>query len=259
MPRSLRIPIGALSLAGLLVLALPGRAEAQPVIFRAQTSSGNDTIYVGSYSRIDFTLDPQGAAVVGAVCPFVFGFSNGIILGANPQFDLDLGPVFMPMEVLPPYDELQGTDPDTVLFGFIDFGGGPSINSPRVIAHLWLVPDDTGHIWVDTTTLPPANQLSALDATAGNLPVDWQPADIVVAPCPVVMGDLDGNGVIDARDIIWMIIAVFKCDFPPCWPASDSRAGDVNCSGDFTSADIIYLVNHVFKGGIEPCACFPTY
>ena len=69
--------------------------------------------------------------------------------------------------------------------------------------------------------------------------------------CPVPLtGDLNGDHVITAADILLLIAYTFRSAklVPVC-----AAAGDVNCSGDVTSADCVYLINYVFQGGPPPC------
>jgi hypothetical protein len=69
--------------------------------------------------------------------------------------------------------------------------------------------------------------------------------------CPVVLtGDTDGDGSINADDIITFVNYVYKSGpAPKPCPA----AADVNCSGEITTADCMLLVNYVFRSGEPPC------
>jgi hypothetical protein len=69
--------------------------------------------------------------------------------------------------------------------------------------------------------------------------------------CPVVLtGDTDGDGSINADDIITFVNYLYKSG-----PAPEPcvAAADVNCSGDVTTADCMLLVNYVFRSGEPPC------
>ena len=75
----------------------------------------------------------------------------------------------------------------------------------------------------------------------------------MVAPCPWIVGDLSGEGLITLADAILMVNYIFKSG-----PAPQPYAliADTDCSGDVKAADIIYLVNYTGKSGPEPCPCF---
>ena len=65
-----------------------------------------------------------------------------------------------------------------------------------------------------------------------------------------IRGDANGNGVVSASDIIFVVNYVFKGGpLPGC----HGEAADVDCSGSVSSSDIVYLVNYVYKGGKAPC------
>ncbi len=67
--------------------------------------------------------------------------------------------------------------------------------------------------------------------------------------CPTyTCGDVNGNGVINSADIIYLVNYVFKGGPAP----EPIETGDVNNNGAINSADIIYLVNYIFKGGSSP-------
>jgi len=65
-----------------------------------------------------------------------------------------------------------------------------------------------------------------------------------------IRGDVNGDGIINSADIVYLINYLFK-DGPepdPLW------AGDCNCDGVINSADVVYLINYLFKGGPPPCS-----
>jgi len=69
---------------------------------------------------------------------------------------------------------------------------------------------------------------------------------IKVAPC--VRGDANGDGLINASDVVYLINYLFKGGPAPV----PLEAGDVNCDGIINSADVVYLINYLFKGGPPP-------
>jgi hypothetical protein len=73
--------------------------------------------------------------------------------------------------------------------------------------------------------------------------------------CPITLtGDTDGDGSVNANDIITFVNYIYKGGpAPEPCPA----VGDVNCSGDITTADCMILVNFIFQGGQAPCDVCP--
>jgi hypothetical protein len=66
----------------------------------------------------------------------------------------------------------------------------------------------------------------------------------------VKRGDVNGDGVIELGDIVYLINFVYRGGDPPC----PMEAGDANCDGIVELGDIVYLINYVYKGGPPP-AC----
>ena len=65
---------------------------------------------------------------------------------------------------------------------------------------------------------------------------------------PSICGDVNGDGVINSADVVYLINYLFKDG-----PAPDPlEAGDVNCDGMVNSADVVHLINYLFKGGPPP-------
>lgn len=62
-------------------------------------------------------------------------------------------------------------------------------------------------------------------------------------------GDVNGNGVANAEDIILLVNFMFKSGTLPF----GAYTADMNCDGVPNAADIITLVNYVFKSGALPC------
>jgi len=148
----------------------------------------------------------------------------------------------------------QSSGGDSLLLGGVSFGGpwGPW-EPDDLFATIRFTPQDTGTIIVDTIMILPANSTAAYDELGGILPIDWAYANISVAPCEHMVGDVNGSGVITLADIILLVNYVFKMGPPP----DPVNIGDIYCQSSVTSADIIYLVNHQGKGGPPPpCPCF---
>jgi hypothetical protein len=63
-----------------------------------------------------------------------------------------------------------------------------------------------------------------------------------------VIGDANGNGVIDLGDVIYLINYLFIGGPEP----EPLEVGDTNCDGMVNIADVIYLINYLFVGGPPP-------
>ena len=62
-------------------------------------------------------------------------------------------------------------------------------------------------------------------------------------------GDVNGNGISNSEDIIYLVNYIFKGGTMPFGPYT----ADMNCDGVPNAGDIITLVNYVFKSGALPC------
>jgi hypothetical protein len=234
------------------LILLCNDARGQSIIFGVETDRGNDTMYVGEPSIIACTIDPQGRPIYGITLPLEIGFSNGNIIGPSPgvaSLDLIQVGTFVPAVVLP-WDHLSGSDPDTLLVGFGTFDVPDPLAMTDII-RVRFQPQDTGLILVDTTFLPPANQLLAFDSL-GLHAVEWNSNPITVAPCPTVLGDVNEDRVVTSSDIIVLVRCVFACG-PGFWDVLD--LGNVDCGLTTTSADVIRIVNYVFRGVDLPFCC----
>jgi hypothetical protein len=236
----------------------PGTVQA-----RVTTSYGNDSLYIGGHGSIIFSVDWAGHEIAGVTFPLQVTFSNGNIIGpfseppsattAEFLFSPYAQSVFESLNVHPAYAEnFVHTPSDTILFGGTDLDLEGWTKSVEV-ARLRFYPLDTGTITIDEMLIPPTSGLvSAVGPDAQELPLDWQPVTFTVAPCPVIMGDVNNDGITKSSDLIYMVNYIFKSG-PEPFPIR--AVGDVNCTGGLTGADVIYLVNYIFKGGTPPCPC----
>jgi hypothetical protein len=64
------------------------------------------------------------------------------------------------------------------------------------------------------------------------------------------IGDVTGDGKVNASDVIYLINYLFKNGAAPDPP----ETGDVNCDGKTDGSDVIYLINYLYRGGSPPCA-----
>jgi len=65
---------------------------------------------------------------------------------------------------------------------------------------------------------------------------------------PVKIGDVTGNGTIDAADVVFIMNYLYIGGPAP----NPSQIGDANCDGGINSADVAYLINYLFVGGPAP-------
>jgi hypothetical protein len=66
-------------------------------------------------------------------------------------------------------------------------------------------------------------------------------------------GDVNGNGVIEGGDIIYLINYLFR-DYPPPSPLS---SGDLNCDMGVNAADVVFLISYLFRDGPTSRCCGP--
>ena len=239
--------------ASLTILLCPSdQPLAQPVIFGIHTSTGTDTLPRGAPNSIIFTVDPNGADMAALTFPLLISYSNGNLIGQILE-DREL---FLLEDNWMPRPPVQstGTDPDTLLFGYLDFGG-LTPDTLFEMARIQFTPSDTGLITIDSIFIPPANHLSALDMAAVELLIVWSPITVHVIkfPCIVeITGDVNESGSVTSADIISTVGTVFKDPRFSCY-----ARGDVNCDGLLNSTDIILMVNRIFKGGADFCDVCP--
>jgi hypothetical protein len=63
-----------------------------------------------------------------------------------------------------------------------------------------------------------------------------------------VRGDCNGNGTVEAGDVVYLINYLFQNG-----PSPDPlEAGDANCDSLVEPSDVVYLINYLFKGGPPP-------
>jgi hypothetical protein len=64
----------------------------------------------------------------------------------------------------------------------------------------------------------------------------------------VKRGDVTGDGIIDASDVVYLLNYLFIHGPEPC----PMEAGDATCDGVIDIADVVYLLNYLFIGGPPP-------
>jgi hypothetical protein len=61
-------------------------------------------------------------------------------------------------------------------------------------------------------------------------------------------GDANGDGVIDAGDVVYLIDYLYREGSAP----QPLELGDANCDGAVDAGDIVHLINYLFRGGDPP-------
>jgi hypothetical protein len=144
----------------------------------------------------------------------------------------------------------EATNPSATLLGMSCLGA--STNYWTGSGELWRItftPLDTGTITIDSTTLPPANELAVIDPRGDDLSYQWASKSITVkAGMPT--GNVNGDGIISSSDLVYLVNFLYKQGAPP---APCEARGDVDCSGIVNALDIMKNINYVFKAGQRPC------
>jgi hypothetical protein len=83
----------------------------------------------------------------------------------------------------------------------------------------------------------------------------WGYLGIYDPPDTCLCGDVNGNGIINAGDIVFLINYLFGGGSH----SDPMEAGDANNDCAVTSADIIYLINYLFTQGPRPGCCWPHH
>jgi hypothetical protein len=65
---------------------------------------------------------------------------------------------------------------------------------------------------------------------------------------PLNRGDCNGNGTVEAGDVVYLINYLFQNGSAP----DPLEAGDANCDSLVEPSDVVYLINYLFRGGPSP-------
>ncbi|GEM_PF-5004905 len=96
----------------------------------------------------------------------------------------------------------------------------------------------------------PSPQLLRISATDGQGNVTELDHLIVVKEADSALcGDVDGSGLVDIADVVYLVAFIFTHGPAP----SPLAAADADCSGDVTIADCVYLISYIFSHGPQPC------
>jgi protocatechuate 3,4-dioxygenase beta subunit len=74
-------------------------------------------------------------------------------------------------------------------------------------------------------------------------------SDINIELPPVQVGDVNGDGSIEAGDVVFLINYLYLDGAAP----DPVMTGDTNGDGTIGGGDIVYLINYLFRGGPAPC------
>jgi hypothetical protein len=102
--------------------------------------------------------------------------------------------------------------------------------------YLWTIPDT-----------PSDSCLIRISDVVDKIPSDE--SDSLFSIVTWIRGDVNGDGVIDLGDVVYLINYLYKGG-----PAPDPLwVGDVNCDGIVDLGDVVYLINYLYRGGPPPC------
>jgi hypothetical protein len=72
---------------------------------------------------------------------------------------------------------------------------------------------------------------------------------LVITESAFIRGDVNGDGVINASDVVYLINYLFVGGPAP----TPLQAGDATSDGLINASDVVYLINYLFIGGPPPC------
>jgi parallel beta-helix repeat protein len=99
---------------------------------------------------------------------------------------------------------------------------------------------DTGNYWSDCFTNPGYPGYYEIPGEGNG--IDYHP------DCPWLVGDANGDRIIDVGDVVYLINYLFKGGSIP----NPLLSGDNNCDSVVDVGDVVYLINYLFKGGPAP-------
>jgi hypothetical protein len=112
---------------------------------------------------------------------------------------------------------------------------------------------DSTTICIDTCFWPPSDRLVFANSVfQGFIPKIWDDYLGTEEYCFSVLyrptGDVDGNGLIDIADVLYLLNYLFRHGPAP----TPIETGDTNCNDDIDFADVGVIINYLFKGGTKP-------
>jgi subtilisin family serine protease len=187
---------------------------------------------------------------------------------------------------LPGVIVVSGIDPEDLLTDFSNYGDYIDVCAPAVDLYSILIGETGWGTWSGTSFAAPfvsatcamlweitsdystflmqehIRQTAAIDLQWGTLEAP-DPAygygrlDVASAVTQAELtgteeyGDLDGNGSVNAGDVVYLVQYIYSGGPPPVAPGN----ADVNCDGIVNGYDIEYFVNRIYRGGPRNGRC----
>jgi hypothetical protein len=130
-------------------------------------------------------------------------------------------------------------------------------NLKRLLATMTFKLEDSMIICIDSCFWPPGPYgvtFARSDARTFIPRLSWVGAtgdqDYCFKTTLSLRGDVNGDGLIDVGDVVYVINYLFKAGDPPI----PLKLGDADCDGLVDINDVVYLINYLFKHGPAP-AC----
>jgi hypothetical protein len=105
---------------------------------------------------------------------------------------------------------------------------------------------DTGRCYVDTVSLYGWMYLFFVDSLYEEVNPTFLPGEYLIEP--TLSGDVNGDGLVDIGDVVWLLNYLFKGDPPP----EPLDRGDANGDCDIDLGDVICLLNYLYRSGPAP-------
>jgi Right handed beta helix region len=119
------------------------------------------------------------------------------------------------------------------------------------ITNFWDDGISAGNCWSDYNSTHPGYPQYNIPGNGGS--IDRYPNVDCGSYCDCKPGEADGIGVINIRDITYLISSLYKGGPAPTPYAICS--GDPNASCNVNISDITYLINFLYKSGLPPASC----
>ncbi len=141
--------------------------------------------------------------------------------------------------------DAEGGVPDTLDF----IGTGGALDSVLNTGNDWL------EYTYDLSAIPPGKTLSVRFSFTSDYQYSHDGEGFYIDDVRVgtkaptwLLGDVTGDGLVDASDIIFLINYLFRAGPPP----DPLEKGDVTNDGEVTASDVVYLISYLYRGGPPP-------
>ena len=230
--------------------------------FLIKTDSGGDALWSRTYggSKVDggfsvHQMTDGGYVVAGWTETFVAGDSNVYLVRTDSLGDVlwsrtyggdsyDYGQAIQQTMdggyVVAGYTMSFGVGDRNVMLTKLDSSGNTCIGnfiSPTVISV------SCGFTSPSTEVTSPSTIVTSPSTVVRS------PATQLTTVCERICGDVDGDGLIDLEDVVFLVHYLYMNGPAPEPP----EAGNVNSDEIIDLADVVYLINYVLKGGSPPC------